>query len=203
MAPRVTKRWESKFARFVWAYGIKNLAAGLDVDPSAITHWIRGRNTPRPQHAEIIQRLARARGRRLTFDDIYRHSREVRAREAALLANTDRTQATFSDLLEAYIRGHVMLHANNRWSAGRGLRRIAKKYFSTWSTRRIDSIRTDDVLALRDGVGHEHGYQANRLVEMVNAIFSWSAGQSDGKVNFWPVENPARDVELYPEEKRK
>jgi integrase len=119
------------------------------------------------------------------------------------LANADRAQATFSDLLEAYIRGHVMLHANNPERAERGLRWMAKKYFSAWTTRRIDSIRIEDVLAVRNETGREHRYQANRLVETVKAIFGWSAGRKDGKVNFWPVENPARDIELYDEEKRK
>jgi hypothetical protein len=75
---RVTfpKRWKSKFARF-----IETLAMQLDVRPSAIYHWISGATAPRRTHAEIIQRLARERGSRLTMDDIYAHARALREAE--------------------------------------------------------------------------------------------------------------------------
>jgi len=116
-------------------------------------------------------------------------------------AKTVRTGATFSELLEAYIKGRVS-EANNPEDAERNIRWMAKKYFAAWTARRIDSITIEDVLAVRNIVGEKHKYQANRLVEMVKAVFSWSAGSKDGKVNFWPVENPARNVELYEEEKR-
>ena len=77
---QITERyWKSKFARFVKSYGVDSLAKQLDVQPSAIYHWLRGATTPRPVHAEIIQRLARELGTRLTFDQIYGHSRAVRA----------------------------------------------------------------------------------------------------------------------------
>lgn len=55
------------------------LAQHLGIRPSAIYHWIRGATTPRPVHAAIIQRLARERGVRLTLDQIYEHSRKLRA----------------------------------------------------------------------------------------------------------------------------
>jgi Phage integrase family/Arm DNA-binding domain len=116
-------------------------------------------------------------------------------------AKSARTGATFNELLEAYITGKVS-EANNPAEAERNLRWMTKKYFVAWTARRIDSITIEDVLAVRNTVGEKHKYQANRLVEMVKAVFSWSAGSKDGKVNFWPVENPARNVELYEEEKR-
>jgi hypothetical protein len=84
MGLKIRRRWKSKFARFVRAYGVELLAVQLDVRPSAIYHWIRGATRPRPEHAEIIQRLARERGRRLTFDEIYGHARELRADEIKL-----------------------------------------------------------------------------------------------------------------------
>jgi hypothetical protein len=74
-----TRYWKSKFARFIQSYGVDSLAAELDVRPSAIYHWIRGATTPRPAHAEIIKRLARERGSRITMDEIYGHSRAVRS----------------------------------------------------------------------------------------------------------------------------
>jgi hypothetical protein len=76
-----TRRWKSKFARFIHSYGVESLAVELNIRPSAIYHWISAATTPRPAHAEIIQRLARDRGSRLSLDDIYGHARTVRADE--------------------------------------------------------------------------------------------------------------------------
>ena len=67
---QIERYWKSRFARFVKSYGVVNLALQLDVLPSAIYHWIQGSTAPRPVHAEIIQRLARERGARLTMDQI-------------------------------------------------------------------------------------------------------------------------------------
>lgn len=78
----ITKRWKSKFARFIKSYGVESLATRLGVRPSAIYHWIGGATAPRRTHAEIIQRLALERGSRLTMDDIYAHAREVRDDES-------------------------------------------------------------------------------------------------------------------------
>jgi hypothetical protein len=77
----IARRWRSKFARFIKSYGVESLAIKLDVRPSAIYHWISGRTAPRRTHAEILRRLARERGSRLTMDEIYEHARVVRADE--------------------------------------------------------------------------------------------------------------------------
>lgn len=76
--------WKSRFARFVQSYGVGSLAVKLGVRPSAIYHWIRGTTAPRPVHAEIMKQLARERGSRLTMDEIYEHSRLVRADDLRL-----------------------------------------------------------------------------------------------------------------------
>jgi hypothetical protein len=81
MALRISKRWRSKFARFLRAYGVARLAKELDIRPSAIYHWIGGATVPRPAHAAIIQRLAREARVKLTLDHIYQHSRDLRVRE--------------------------------------------------------------------------------------------------------------------------
>jgi hypothetical protein len=75
--------WRSEFARFVKSYGVDELAVQLDVQPSAIYHWIRASTTPRLVHAETIQRLARERGEKLTMDEIYGHFLSLRAAEVA------------------------------------------------------------------------------------------------------------------------
>jgi hypothetical protein len=71
--------WKSKFAGFVQSYGVENLARSLEITPPAIYHWIRGRSSPKPEHAAIIQRLARERGASLSFEEIYGHATDVRA----------------------------------------------------------------------------------------------------------------------------
>lgn len=89
MAQSVTKRWESKFARFVRTYGAERLAGALDVHSSAIYHWIRGVTTPRPDRVAIIQRLAHERGVSLTFDDLYGHVSELRANDPTIAVAID------------------------------------------------------------------------------------------------------------------
>ncbi len=78
MIKRVTIQWKSKFARFIKAYSVESLAVQLDVSPSAICQWIRGATTPRPGHAAVMQRLVRERRLKLTLDEVYRHSRDLR-----------------------------------------------------------------------------------------------------------------------------
>ena len=95
---RIEANWRSKFARFVHSYGVASLAARLDIQHTAISHWIRGSTTPRPAHAEMIQRIARTEGVDLSFDDIYRHGRDVRARNGESLGTSLKSLATnFSD----------------------------------------------------------------------------------------------------------
>ena len=84
MAQRKEKRWKSKFARFVLSYGVESLAKQLDVDPSAIYHWVRAVVRPKPEHAATIQRLAREGGIRLSLDSIYGHSSDLRAVDPTL-----------------------------------------------------------------------------------------------------------------------
>jgi hypothetical protein len=74
---------KSKFERFVRSYGVVELALKLNIQESAIYHWLRGSTAPRPVHAGIIQRLALRRGQRLTLDQIYAHFLSLRAREVS------------------------------------------------------------------------------------------------------------------------
>jgi hypothetical protein len=80
----LTERFrKSKFERFVRSYGVDELAVKLEIQPSAIYHWLRGSTAPKPVHAEIIQRLARQSGARLSMDSIYAHFLSLRADRAA------------------------------------------------------------------------------------------------------------------------
>jgi DNA-binding transcriptional regulator YdaS (Cro superfamily) len=72
-----TRRWESKFGRFVKAYGVNELAVALSIHPTAVYHWISGARSPHPSKALRIQSMAKRRGTPLTLDQIYQHFREV------------------------------------------------------------------------------------------------------------------------------
>jgi hypothetical protein len=75
----VPRRWKSKFALFIKSYGVESLAVELGVHSTAIYHWIRGSTSPRGETAIKIQELAKQRGVALSLDEIYWHSRAVRA----------------------------------------------------------------------------------------------------------------------------
>jgi hypothetical protein len=94
---RTPRYWQSRFAHFVNSYGVMRLAKALDVRDSAIYHWIRGAHTPKPAHAEIIQRLSRESGNELTFDQIYGHSRDLRASGESLGTSLKSLATDFSD----------------------------------------------------------------------------------------------------------
>ena len=79
--PQITegRNRKSKFERFILSYGVILLAVELSVQPSAVYHWLRGATAPRPVNAEIVQRLARERGVRLSLEQIYGHFHSLRA----------------------------------------------------------------------------------------------------------------------------
>jgi integrase len=108
---------------------------------------------------------------------------------------------TFQHLVDAYVERRVKEAANNPARAEYSVRWMTKKYFASWTQRPIDKIGVDDVLAVKNLCG-EKKYISNRVVEFVRALYNWSAGLANGKVNFWRVENPAKDVECYKEKPR-
>lgn len=67
----------TKFDQFVREYGVEELARRLDVNPSAVYHWLSGSSSPHPANAIKIQTLAKQRGVSLSLDEIYQHFREV------------------------------------------------------------------------------------------------------------------------------
>lgn len=64
---------DSKFERFVRSYGVELLAGRLQVQPSAVYHWLRGSTSPKRANARKIQKLARRRGVLLSLDEIDDH----------------------------------------------------------------------------------------------------------------------------------
>jgi integrase len=108
---------------------------------------------------------------------------------------------TFRELVEAYIEGHIKENANRPDSAVYQVRWQVKRHLETWQDRKIDQISLADVLAVKNKCGKKR-HAANRVVEFIKALYNWSARNREGKINFWPVENPATGVELYDEKPR-
>ena len=109
---------------------------------------------------------------------------------------------SFEKLVEAYITHHIKEDANNPVRAEYHVRWLLKKHFAVWLDKRLDKVGVDDVLKVKNACG-THRYMANRCVEFARAIFNWSAGKNnDGKLNFWSVTNPAKDVGTFDEDSR-
>jgi integrase len=108
---------------------------------------------------------------------------------------------TFQELTDAYINDQVRGHAAKPEKAEADLRGRLKTHFSHWMDQKIDTLTIQDMLAVRNECG-DHHTAANRCVEIIRRIFNWSAGSKDGKINYWPVENPAKSVVLFPEKSR-
>jgi DNA-binding transcriptional regulator YdaS (Cro superfamily) len=72
------RRWDSKFGRFVQAFGAGKLADRLNVTPGAVYQWINGNTSPSKKRAFVIFKIAR--GHNLSMEEIYRHARPARAR---------------------------------------------------------------------------------------------------------------------------
>jgi transcriptional regulator with XRE-family HTH domain len=70
---------QTKFSQFLKKFGKAKLARRLDVNPSAISHWLDGSTSPHPANAIKIQKLAKERGVALSLDEIYQYFREVRS----------------------------------------------------------------------------------------------------------------------------
>jgi integrase len=112
---------------------------------------------------------------------------------------------TFAALVEAYITGHIhdpKVGLNNPAKTEESLRWTMKKYCGEWMSRPVDSFTIADVLALRDSAGKAY-YMANRLVQMVRALFAYCNEDTDAKTPVFPLPiNPASKVSLFKEKKR-
>jgi integrase len=108
---------------------------------------------------------------------------------------------TFAELVDAYVNQHVRETANRPEAAEARIRWMMKKFFGGWSERRIDEITVEDVLRVKNACGQKR-HMANRCTEFVRTVYNWAAKVHDGKVNFWQVESPAKNVSRYDEKDR-
>jgi integrase len=110
------------------------------------------------------------------------------------------TCPTFEELRDAYLLHRIREHSNRPDKAEMRVLDLCK-YLETWNKKPIDSITIEDVLAAKNARGN-HRITANRIVQFLSTLFSWSSKSIDGKINFWKIENPANDVSRYKEKPR-
>ena len=100
--------------------------------------------------------------------------------------------ATLGDLLDNFIERHAKLHKKS-WQ---GDEDQIERYLSDWKSRRLASIKSDDIRALHAAVGKKHGpYSANRLLAMIHSAYR-KAG------NLWAGPNPAAGISRFREKSR-
>lgn len=66
-----------------------------------------------------------------------------------------------------------------------------------WSKRKLDAIQREDVLALHVAIGETHRTMANRVVELLSAIYNHAINKAG-----YRGENPAQAVDPFKETKR-
>lgn len=135
--------------------------------------------------------------------------------DPAKVKRTERAQMTLGDAFEDYMRRHVEAKAKKR---GADLRQMWERCIGdlpdvprkkhaprerskhpggvNWQRRKINAITRDDVAGLHVAIGKTTPIVANRVVELLSAIY--------GQLANWgvAVENPAHGVEPFTERKR-
>lgn len=112
-----------------------------------------------------------------------------------------RQEPTFGDLWEHWLETHAKLHKRT-WQEDV---RVHDQFLTRWANRRLSSVRRVDVQRLHARVGRENGiYQANRLLELVRAVFNKAEdigfrGDNPG-VGVRAFREKSRDRFLVPEE---
>jgi integrase len=109
------------------------------------------------------------------------------------------TAPTFDELLESYIANVLMsndpqIGALNKERAAYEIKILVKNHLSKLKNMPIDQITANHILAAKNAATGV--YSQNSIVELVRRLYTWASGSRDGKLNFWKVDNPARDISL-------
>jgi integrase len=107
--------------------------------------------------------------------------------------------ATFSELVERYIERHVQRHASHPERAVQEVRWAVDKHLASWKNAKLSEIARADVVQVHEKIGKKHKTAANRLVQLVRRLYSWSASPD---VSLYRGENPARHIKLFHESRR-
>jgi integrase len=107
--------------------------------------------------------------------------------------------ATFSELVDRYIEGHLQKHASHPERAIREVRWTVDRHLARWKNAKLHEITRSDMVQLHEEVGGKHRIAANRLVQLVRRLYSW--GESPD-VGLYRGENPARHIKMFHESRR-
>jgi integrase len=108
-----------------------------------------------------------------------------------------REELTLDQLVEQYITRHVRAHAHRPERAEKDVRYTIKKYLTGWRERKLSHVLRKDVLDLHTDLGRKHKHCANRVVQLLRALFNFANASE-----LWNGENPAARVKLFHEAKR-
>ncbi len=107
-------------------------------------------------------------------------------------------EPTLAAAVEDYVAKRLRSHAKNPDRAETGVRWSVKKYLTPLLTRRLGTIRKDDVRRLHAGIGEKHGrVTANRTATLLRTVFNWAVDN-----DLWHGENPVRRMALFAESSR-
>lgn len=103
---------------------------------------------------------------------------------------------SFKFVLEDYIKKWLTDEAKNPDRAIKGVRWQFDKYIPSWLDRNINSVRSEDVLALQHEVRKKHGlFTSNRLIQLLRALYNWAKNNMG-----WVGDNPAQ-IAIFSERK--
>jgi integrase len=107
-----------------------------------------------------------------------------------------RTEPTLGRLFEQYTAMQLRQYAKRAEAAEREARYVFK-HMSAWSDRKLGHITRRDVLDLHADIGEKHRTQANRVLQLLKAMYGFAQ-----RTEMWSGQNPAMGVKLFHEEKR-
>ena len=104
-----------------------------------------------------------------------------------------RNEMTLEELFNEYLEHHAKPH-NKTWR-----QEVSKfnRHLDRWRRRSISTIRKIDVVTLHVRVGKTAKYAANRVVELLSAMYGWAIDEAG-----WAGENPGAKVKPFREHKR-
>ena len=100
--------------------------------------------------------------------------------------------ATFGELASLYLKNQTPRKKSIHHDQS-----MLNNHLARWQHRKLSSIRRVDVVTLHNYIGESARYAANRTVTLLRRMFNLA--------KMWDVysgENPAKGIELFPEEKR-
>jgi integrase len=108
-----------------------------------------------------------------------------------------RKNISFGELVEDYIKRHVLSHAKRPDRAEKRVREQVELYLGDWKPRKLSEIRRADVLKLHDDLGEKHKYAANRTIQLIRLLFNFAID-----AEMWRGTNPAARVKRFAEPER-